>query len=68
VVGLTHRLKRQGGRETAMEDGNEPLVGVGQTVFRQVTDFKHHVDLYDFSWLGCASSHGVLLGGPLRAA
>jgi len=68
VVGLTYRLERQGRRETAEEHGDQPFVGVGQTVLRQMTDFKHHVDLYGFSGLGFASSHGGLLGGPLTVA
>ena len=46
---MPHRLERQGGRETAAEDRDQPLVGVGQTVLRQVTDFKYHVNLYGFS-------------------
>lgn len=65
---MTHRLERRGGRETAAEDRDKPLVGVGQTVLRQVTNFKHHVDLYGFSWVWFASSHGVLLGNPSEVA
>jgi hypothetical protein len=68
MVGLTYRRERQGERETAAEDRDKPFVGVGQTVLRQVTAFKHHVDLYGFSWLEFVSSHGGLLGGPLTAA
>ena len=65
---MIHRLGRGGGRERTAEDGHESLVGVGQTVLRQVTAFKSHVDLYGFSWLWFASSHGVLLGDPVEIA
>ena len=60
---MIHRLGRRGGQEHTAEDGYESLVSVGQTILRQVTDVKSHVDLYGFSCLWCASSHGVLLGG-----
>src|SRR6266545_5739250 len=65
---MIRRLERRGGREIAAEDRHQPLVGVGQTALRQVTDFKSHVDLYGFSCLWCASSHGVLLGGSGKTA
>jgi hypothetical protein len=65
---MIHRLERRGGRETAAEDRDQPLVGVGQTVLRQVTDFKAHVDLDGFSCWWFVSSHGVLLGGAGKTA
>jgi len=67
-MGMDHLLGRGGGQETATEDGHEPLVGIGETVLRHVTDFKHDVDLYGFSWLVFVSSHGALLSGPSAAA
>jgi hypothetical protein len=65
---MVHLLGRGSRREAAAEDGHEPFVGVGQTVLRPVTGFKSYVDLYGFSCLGCASSHGVLLGGSGETA
>jgi hypothetical protein len=65
---MIHRLERRGGRETAAEDRDQPLVGVGQTVLRQVTDFKAHVDLDGFSCWWFVSSHGVLLGESQETA
>jgi hypothetical protein len=45
---MIHRLERRGGRETAAEGQDQPRVGVGQTVLREVPDFKEHVDLDGF--------------------
>jgi hypothetical protein len=65
---MIHRRGCGGGREHTAEDGHEALVRVGQTVLRQVTDFKAHVDLYGFSCWWFVSSHGVLLGGSGETA
>src|SRR5262245_9131896 len=65
---MAHRREGRGGRETAAADRDKLRVGVGQTVLRQRTNCKHHVDLYGFSWLGCASSPGGLLGGAVETA
>jgi hypothetical protein len=45
MVGSAPWLGCRGERELAAADRNQPLVGVSQTVLRQVTDFKSHVDL-----------------------
>jgi hypothetical protein len=67
-VGSIHGLKRRSGSELAAEDRDQPLVGIRQTVFREVTAFKSHVDLEGFSWGWFASSHDILLDDPVAIA
>src|SRR5713226_2640740 len=55
-------------REAAAEDGDQPLVGLGEALLCHVAVLKHALHLQSPHALFASFSHGALLGGPLGAA